>query len=395
MKNFLNHIAKQVSLLTLLVGFSQLLNAQTTQTFNASGTYIVPVGKSCIVKIEAWGGGGGGNYGGGGGGAYAAIDNYTLTAGSYTVTVGAGGAGAVASTSAGVGGASSFTTLVIAAGGSATPNSNIAGAIGGQASASTGDVKHSGGNGANAVVVTSPAIGIGGGGGGSATATTDGGNGNTNGTGGTGEGAGGGGTTSTDAFAGTAPGGGGGGSYDGPNTNGLIAQKGGAGAAGRVIVTVISVLPVEFGAISPVLKDGALTVVFTTLTETNNSHFDVEVSKDGKTFAKAATIKSKSSNGMSNTPTNYSVIIPQPGLSLLGITVFSLCALMAIFFSRKNKWLMGLCLVFGMGFFGASCQKGGGEVASKNGASKLFVRIAQYDIDNSVNYSKVYQVVSE
>ncbi|HNF32926.1 MAG TPA: hypothetical protein PLU51_10990, partial [Bacteroidia bacterium] len=65
-----------VSALMLTVGD---INAQTTITYTANGTFTVPAGVT-TVKVEAWGGGGAGGgaapalgnvaAGGGGGGAY-------------------------------------------------------------------------------------------------------------------------------------------------------------------------------------------------------------------------------------------------------------------------------------------------------------------------------------
>jgi hypothetical protein len=135
-------------LLFLLQVFATSLKAQPQSVvFTSSGTWTVPEGVSQIT-VEAWGGGGGGaalginnNKSGGGGGAYAK-SLLTLPAGSYSVTVGAGGSSGTG------GGISSFGNLVIADGGSAgTQNS---GGSGGLASASVGQVKYNGGNGAGA-----------------------------------------------------------------------------------------------------------------------------------------------------------------------------------------------------------------------------------------------------
>lgn len=88
--------------------------------FNASGTWVKPVGLSADtpVTVELWGGGGGGNSatggGGGGGGGYATgILRLGAIAASVSVSVGAGGAIGAA------GGNSSFGTLVTAYGGGA------------------------------------------------------------------------------------------------------------------------------------------------------------------------------------------------------------------------------------------------------------------------------------
>ena len=69
-----------------------------SQTFNASGTYTIPNGYSANINVQVWGAGGGGGTnvndrsGGGGGGAFAFRIYTNVTSGSFTVTVGGGGA---------------------------------------------------------------------------------------------------------------------------------------------------------------------------------------------------------------------------------------------------------------------------------------------------------------
>src|ERR1035441_6645158 len=78
-------------------------HTQAALTYTSSGTFVPPVGVTSI-QVECWGGGGAGGAarcatsshsggGGGGGGAYTKATGITVTPdGSYTVTVGAGGA---------------------------------------------------------------------------------------------------------------------------------------------------------------------------------------------------------------------------------------------------------------------------------------------------------------
>lgn len=247
----------------LLVGLflSFESSAQTTQVYNTSGTFTVPAGVTTIT-VEAWGGGGGGgnsnntatNGGaGGGGGAYARKVLTGLIPGTtYTVTVGAGGTGAPANSTANAtnGEDSQFAgtgiTTIIAGGGrlgdgsgenTNGTNGNNSGGNGGTASG--GDVNFSGGNGGNGGSAS-------GGGGGSSAATSAAGDNGDNGDGtnadnaggnvggNTTDGPGGSGEGSNDNQAGgdgTVPGGGGGGSNDNVNS------AGGAGAAGRIVVS--------------------------------------------------------------------------------------------------------------------------------------------------------------
>lgn len=278
----------------ILLTVTTFVNAQpTSQTFNSSGTYNVPFGYSAIVKIEAWGAGGGGSNnqagGGGGGGAYATITT-TLIAGNYAVTVGTGGPSGTA------GGNSFFTSLVNAGGGGSSTNNT--GGTGGSVITGTGN---SGGTGGS----TNNGNASGGGGGGSATALVNGGNGgnginggaSAGGVGGIGEGNGGAGaanSTSAAAITGTAPGGGGG----GRSNNGTSTAA--AGANGRVIVTVLTVLPVKLSSIKAYEKQSGIQIDWTALTELNLSKYQVERSADGVTFTAIGDVTALNSLTVSN-----------------------------------------------------------------------------------------------
>jgi hypothetical protein len=85
------------------------------QTFNSTGTWTKPTGRS-MARIQVWAGGGGGsrtnqtdaNGGGGGGGYNEMTVPLSYLASTVTATVGAGGAGATTTADGGVGGISSF-----------------------------------------------------------------------------------------------------------------------------------------------------------------------------------------------------------------------------------------------------------------------------------------------
>jgi hypothetical protein len=96
--------------------------------FNSSGTFALSSLRSGSIEVEyviaAGGGGGGTNMGGGGGGGGVLLGTTILTPGSYTITVGGGGAGAPAGTTGGHptvtggnGGNSSFNGLTAIGGG--------------------------------------------------------------------------------------------------------------------------------------------------------------------------------------------------------------------------------------------------------------------------------------
>lgn len=228
------------SITALLTGAKQInLSVQGEQEFIYTDpgdyTLTIPSGSDNLV-IECWGAGGnGGNSsrqycGGGGGGAYSKVTIATPTAGTLDITVGQG------SKSLNNGDSSveqSATVLCLAQGGSAVPSNTVSGAAGGSSSIGVGDVKYSGGNGANGQSATFYA-----GGGGEGACTTLNGN---NGVANTGQGGSGcdggdggnGGYGDADGSSGNSPGGGGGGSIKGGST----ARYGGTGGNGKVRVT--------------------------------------------------------------------------------------------------------------------------------------------------------------
>jgi uncharacterized repeat protein (TIGR01451 family) len=238
-----------------------------SQTFSTPGTYTFTVPSAVTsITVQAWGGGGGARgdgtdrRGGGGGGAYASSIIPVTTGQTYTVVVGTGG---ISTSNPGQSGQSSTfgNNLVVAAGG--TGGSNDGGA-GGTVAASIGTIRYAGGTGG-----TRGDTG-GGGGGGSALTTGNGGNGangsgSVGGAGGIGTGNGGaGGNSGQSGNEGLAPGGGGG----GRGTNGPVS---GNGAAGRVVVSWVSV-----AADLAVTKTASVSQVFVgqtvafTITATNN-----------------------------------------------------------------------------------------------------------------------------
>lgn len=232
------------------------------QTFNSSGTWTKPSGYAAgsRVYIQAWGAGGSGSRvnatnsssanGGGGGGYNERWCNLSDMGATETITIGAGGAATTVAGNGNTGGNSSVGSLITAyGGGGANATINSFGGGGGQLSAGGPsqlkgtpqfgaggcDVQGAsagipawitgGSGGANSGAGVASVWGGGGGGGGFATTAVNlGGTSSFGGSGGAGSSA-----STVAGVAGTAPGGGGG---AGNNANS------GAGAAGRIIITV-------------------------------------------------------------------------------------------------------------------------------------------------------------
>lgn len=151
-------------------------------------------------------------------------------------------------------------------------------------------------------------------------------------------------------------------------------------------------LPVDFGPVSARISGTQLLVNWSTLSETGNSHFEIEVSKDGKEFVSIGRVNSKAKDGDSDVSINYEFTAEANNMGLLGLSVLSI-ALMALFISRKNKALPVAAIIIGISLFGASCSKNDRD--SINDGSDVFVRIKQVDKDGTYKYSRVIKAIIE
>src|SRR5690606_13421315 len=133
-----------------------------------------------------------------------------------------------------------------------------------------------------------------------------------------------------------------------------------------------------------------------TETESNNSHFDIEVSRDGKTFTKVTTVQSQHKEGYSDHPTEYKIQIglnEAPGW--LAAIPLALLSLMGLYRGRKKLSLaVGFCLIVLVGTGIGSCKK---SISDDLFAAdtKIFLRITQVDKNGDKAYSRVIEVVRE
>ena len=101
-------------------GTESVSGSYRIHTFTAGGTFIASTAGDVEYLVAAGGGGGGGNLSGGGGGGGVKTATLPISVGSYSITVGAGGAGSLGTqvgTSGASGGDSSVGILVTATGG--------------------------------------------------------------------------------------------------------------------------------------------------------------------------------------------------------------------------------------------------------------------------------------
>jgi surface protein len=153
-------------------------------------------------------------------------------------------------------------------------------------------------------------------------------------------------------------------------------------------------LPVVFGNISAFVKNNQLTINWATLTETNNSHFEIEASADGKTFTKIGEVKSKGINGNSTGTLDYTFGSDLAKGSLAAAFGLLLLGAFSVKQSRR-KWLVIPLVLIGVSGLWVSCSKNNNDTINVNGNKQAFIRIAQVDIDGAKYYSRVVKVITE
>ena len=154
-------------------------------------------------------------------------------------------------------------------------------------------------------------------------------------------------------------------------------------------------LPVVFSNVMATLNGESLAVNWTTLSERNNSHFDIEASNDGVQFYKIGTVTTQSNDTNSGQELLYNFTTQASQTSgLMGISL-AVLGLGLIFANRKNKavYLMVALLGTGLWMGSLSCNKNETAIDTKN--STLFIRIAQVDKDGSITYSKIVKAIKQ
>ncbi len=141
-------------------------------------------------------------------------------------------------------------------------------------------------------------------------------------------------------------------------------------------------LPVTFGKVQVVIKEDKLLVNWQTEKETNNDHFEIEASKDGKTFTTIATIPSKAINGNSEEKITYEWT-SGVALSLSVVPLFTL--LLGSFIPLRRKAVPRLVIAV-IVIISIGCNKSSGDISTTD---SYYVRIAQVDKDGATTYSKV------
>ncbi len=152
-------------------------------------------------------------------------------------------------------------------------------------------------------------------------------------------------------------------------------------------------MPVAFGSISAIIKNGQLAIDWITESETNNDHFEILASQDGNSFYKIGSVLSKAKDGNSNNALPYSFSITEnQARALAGLSFIGLLAIGCAGWGRRKKIISAVVLLLLSGVLFYSCAKSETDVDG-SATGKLFVKIIQVDKDGTKNSSKTIQAV--
>ncbi|MCH5721096.1 hypothetical protein [Niabella hibiscisoli] len=164
-----------------------------------------------------------------------------------------------------------------------------------------------------------------------------------------------------------------------------------ANGVSNVCLLVTAPLPVNFSVVEATILNHSLSVNWATFSETDNSHFEIEISADGKQFTKIGEVKTRAVNGNSDEPLTYTFTGDLHSVAAWsGAIAFMLLGGAGLGFNRRKKYVFTLLTVAGIAAGIVACSKNDKEVIGNDG--KLFVRIAQVDKDGTKKYSKVVLV---
>ncbi len=166
------------------------------------------------------------------------------------------------------------------------------------------------------------------------------------------------------------------------------------GFSGFWVKTTDRPLPVTFGSIAARIQGGSLWVDFTSEKETNNHHYEIEASTDGKTFKKIGELRSQAPDGNSDTALSYTFKTAVSGImGAAGIAGIVLLALAAGAGSRRRRLLPAAIVAISL-CVAAACVKHSRESVAHH-SPKIWVRIAQVDKDGTKRYSISVKVVEK
>jgi len=159
--------------------------------------------------------------------------------------------------------------------------------------------------------------------------------------------------------------------------------------------TYLSTLPVGMGTVAASSKSNTLHVKWTTISEQNNDHFEVQASVDGKTFVTLGKVNSKAINGNSNQVLSYdfSADLNQQK-TLMGMALFSVFGIPLLIIRRKRIKASVLIMFVGLSLLFVSCRKNHDEL-NATPQKDLFIRVMSLDKDGGEHLSSVVLAVPD
>jgi|GEM_PF-2982352 len=148
-------------------------------------------------------------------------------------------------------------------------------------------------------------------------------------------------------------------------------------------------LPATFGTTRVTTTADQLIINWSTVSEVNNDHFEIQVSTDAKDFVTAATVQSEAINGNSSATLDYHVSLGiDDATALLGLGCCSLL-FFSLSFRKKRIIFMIAAGVLGLVMYG--CVKKQADALIPPG-EKLYIRIVQVNKDGTRSYDKIIAV---
>lgn len=150
-----------------------------------------------------------------------------------------------------------------------------------------------------------------------------------------------------------------------------------------------TILPVTLSGLSAWFNGSELQVKWTTLSETNNAYFDIELSKNAVDFTSIGQVKSQANEGNSDSAISYEFKVAASGAALLGGGILLL--LTGACFKGRRRLMLALMVAIGMSAVVVSCTKEDAQSISYD--QDIYVRIKQVDKDGAYRYSKTVKVI--
>ncbi len=152
-------------------------------------------------------------------------------------------------------------------------------------------------------------------------------------------------------------------------------------------VVLSSTIPARFGTLSASkTADDLLNINWTTISEINTDHFEVQVSNNGTTYQTVAKVGSKAALGNSIDVLSYTNSGAYSKISFLGL---SMAGFLGLALARIKRW-MYITLLGSVIFYGACNKKDHAGPLEKD----VFVRITHVDKNQTMTYSSAVKVIN-